>query len=76
MAEQRVGAGHVDLTAAAEKWLTWCPAEVCGTICPMEAPPDCLSHADDRGRLVECWAAVQHQIESRQDLGGRLPDDN
>lgn len=47
--------------------MTHCPAEVCGTVCPMEEPPDCLSHADEKGRLVECWAAVEHQLTARAD---------
>ena len=74
MAEQRVmalpdmgTAGHVELTAAAERWLVHCPAELFGLVCPMEQPPDCWSHADDKNRLVECWAAVQHELQARAD---------
>lgn len=45
----------------AEAFLTYCPADLCGRECPM-TDGDCFGHADDQGRLVDCWAVVQHLL--------------
>lgn len=53
--------------ALAEQFPCECPAEVTGSgECPMNPPENCLDRTDDQGRLVECWAAVQHELQARR----------
>jgi hypothetical protein len=59
MAGQRVIAAEL-----AEATLTHCPAELRGFLCPLDF--NCIAHADEKGRLVECWVAVQHLEEAEK----------